>query len=158
MLYSIAGPLRTLFDGLIVPRTNQQFNYLAPDVASDPYYRWLSKPLVYFIVCCVHTVIFRGVSYSWMGPNGLWVAWFAYLMIYNLGDSIDSWAHLIGNRPYKESHKAGNSFILGILILGEGWHANHHTFPSSAKHGLLPGQFDWTWETDKNVKFFWHSR
>ena len=35
---------------------------------------------------------------------------------------------------------------MGIVVLGEGWHANHHRFPYSARHGLLPGQFDWTWQ------------
>jgi fatty-acid desaturase len=32
-----------------------------------------------------------------------------------------------------------------LLTLGEGWHANHHEFPHSARHGLLPGQPDAVW-------------
>jgi stearoyl-CoA desaturase (delta-9 desaturase) len=42
-----------------------------------------------------------------------------------------------------------NNQILALITLGEGWHANHHSFPSSAKHGLLNNQFDWTWLTIK---------
>jgi stearoyl-CoA desaturase (delta-9 desaturase) len=26
--------------------------------------------------------------------------------------------------------------------MGESWHSNHHAFPSSARHGLYPGQVD----------------
>jgi len=26
--------------------------------------------------------------------------------------------------------------------MGEAWHNNHHAFPSSARHGLYPGQID----------------
>src|SRR3954470_20773586 len=38
--YSLAGPLRTLYDGWNRPRTNQQYNHLAKDVAADPFYAW----------------------------------------------------------------------------------------------------------------------
>ena len=33
---------------------------------------------------------------------------------------------------------------MGWLAFGEGWHNNHHAYPTSAKHGLQ-GQFDLTW-------------
>ncbi len=80
-----------------------------------------------------------------MGWPGIGIAWLSSILIYNLGDSIDSWAHIVGEHPFQATHKAGNHWLLGLLILGEGWHANHHTFPESARHGLLPGQWDWTW-------------
>jgi fatty-acid desaturase len=51
-----------------------------------------------------------------------------------------------GYRLPGQTDASRNSLVMGILILGEGWHANHHRFPWSAKHGLQPGQFDWTWE------------
>src|SRR5262249_62413795 len=60
-------------------------------------------------------------------------------------DAIDSMAHLVGRQPYGSPHQARNHWFLGILTLGEGWHANHHEFPQSARHGLLPDQPDWTW-------------
>jgi stearoyl-CoA desaturase (delta-9 desaturase) len=41
---------------------------------------------------------------------------------------------------------------MGLLILGDGWHANHHLAPSSARHGLLPGQFDWTWQVIRALR------
>jgi len=67
------------------------------------------------------------------------------VLIFNLGDAIDSVAHIWGDRPYAEVHQARNGLFMGLFTLGEGWHANHHSFPSSARHGLLPGQFDFIW-------------
>ena len=31
---------------------------------------------------------------------------------------------------------------MSLLIFGEGWHNNHHAFPTSARHGLFWWQFD----------------
>ena len=71
--------------------------------------------------------------------------WFTLVIVYTLGDSIDSVTHLWGARPFQIPGQARNNVLLGIFAMGEGWHANHHAFPSSARHGLLPGQLDGTW-------------
>jgi stearoyl-CoA desaturase (delta-9 desaturase) len=34
---------------------------------------------------------------------------------------------------------------MGVMALGEGWHNNHHAFPTSARHGLQWWQFDVTY-------------
>ena len=34
------------------------------------------------------------------------------------------------------------TLLVGVLALGEGWHNNHHAFPSSARHGLRWWQLD----------------
>jgi stearoyl-CoA desaturase (delta-9 desaturase) len=38
-----------------------------------------------------------------------------------------------------------NNLMCGLFGLGEGWHNNHHAFPTSARHGLLWWQFDASW-------------
>ena len=38
--------------------------------------------------------------------------------------------------------QAHNVPLLAIPTMGEAWHCNHHAFPSSACHGLYPGQID----------------
>jgi fatty-acid desaturase len=144
-IYAIAGPLRTLFDGWHRPRTNQQFNALAPDVAGDPYYRFVSRPWPYLITVWLHTLFFFGTAYVIFGWTGVAALWLTLVLIYNLGDAIDSMAHLVGTQPYASAHRARNHWFLGLLTLGEGWHANHHEFPHSARHGLLPGQPDAVW-------------
>ena len=32
--------------------------------------------------------------------------------------------------------------MFGVLALGEGWHNNHHVFPTSGRHGLRWWQLD----------------
>jgi stearoyl-CoA desaturase (delta-9 desaturase) len=41
--------------------------------------------------------------------------------------------------------QASNVGWLAIPTMGEAWHGNHHAFPSSARHGLYPGQIDLGW-------------
>ena len=145
LLYSLAGPLRALYDGWNRARTNREFDHFAPDVAADPYYRWVSRPGPYLFACWLHTALFFGATTLLWGAPGLVALWLTSVAVYNLGDAIDSMAHLVGSRPYASTHHARNHWFLGFLTLGEGWHANHHEFPSSARHGLLEGQPDWTW-------------
>ena len=143
--YAIAGPLRTLFDGWYRPRTNQQFVALATDVAQDSYYRFVSRPWPYFFALWLHTLVFFGAAYAVAGWTGVAALWATLVLIYNLGDAIDSVGHLLGTQPYASAHRARNHWFLGLLTLGEGWHANHHEFPRSARHGLLPGEPDAIW-------------
>ena len=144
-LYALAGPLRMLFDGWHRPRSNQEFCHLARDVAEDPVYRFLSRPLPYFVACALHALLPAAGAYALWGWVGVAAFWATLALIYNLGDAVDSAAHLWGAQPYAGGRGARNNLWLGLLTMGEGWHANHHAFPASARHGLLPGQFDGTY-------------
>lgn len=146
LLYSIAGPLRTIYDGWNRPRTNQQHNQLAADISKDGFYRFISRPLPFMLSCWLQTAIYFGLAYLLWGITGFIALWITLVIIYNLGDAIDSIAHLYGTRPFAAAHFARNNRFLGLFTFGEGWHANHHVFPSSAKHGLLPAQFDGVWQ------------
>jgi fatty-acid desaturase len=50
--------------------------------------------------------------------------------------------------------QAHNVPIMAIPTMGESWHSNHHAFPSSAKHGLYPGQIDLGWHFVQLLEFF----
>jgi fatty-acid desaturase len=145
LLYALAGPLRVLVDGVHRPRSNQQFNHLATDVAADRYYAWVSRPGPYLAFALAHVLAFFGGAALLWGPLGVLALWATLAAIFNLGDAIDSVAHLWGRRPYRMPSHARNGRLMGYLTLGEGWHANHHRFPASARHGILPGQPDWTY-------------
>lgn len=145
ILYSVAGPLRTVVDAWHRPRSNRQHDGLAPDVAADPYYAWVSRPWPYLLCTLAHVSLFFAIASALRGFVGVAALWVTLAAIYNLGDAIDSLAHLWGDQPYATTHRARNHWFLGLLTLGEGWHANHHEFPSSARHGLLAAQPDWTW-------------
>lgn len=55
---------------------------------------------------------------------------------------VNSVCHLWGSRPYASGDESRNNALVGVLALGEGWHNNHHAFPSSARHGLRWWQID----------------
>jgi len=56
--------------------------------------------------------------------------------------SINSVCHVWGTRPFRNIDHSTNNFPIAILSLGEGWHNNHHAFPTSARHGLRWWEFD----------------
>ena len=56
--------------------------------------------------------------------------------------TINSLAHRFGSRRYATRDDSRNNPWLALLTFGEGWHNNHHHFPSAARQG-----FYW-WEVD----------
>ena len=48
----------------------------------------------------------------------------------------------VGRPPFRSNDESRNNVICGVLAMGEGWHNNHHAFPTSARDGLR-----W-WELD----------
>lgn len=152
VLYCFAGPARMLIDAWMRPRTNQQFNALAQDVSADSWYRLISRPRPYLAAMLLHFFIPALLTRYLWGPGGFIVFWVTLIALYNMGDAIDSVSHMFGQKVPGQQDCSRNSFLMGILILGDGWHANHHRFPSSAKHGLTEGQFDWTWQVIRALR------
>lgn len=76
----------------------------------------------------------------------VWVGMVRLFMNHHVTWSVNSICHLWGQQPFKNTRDhSKNNPVFGLLALGEGWHNNHHFRPSSARHGLLPGQFDLTY-------------
>lgn len=56
--------------------------------------------------------------------------------------SVNSICHLYGERRFPTEDESRNNWAVAIVSLGEGWHHNHHAFPTSARHGLERRQLD----------------
>jgi stearoyl-CoA desaturase (Delta-9 desaturase) len=56
--------------------------------------------------------------------------------------SINSITHTFGRRPFNTPEHSTNLALLAVPTFGEGWHNNHHAFPSSARLGLRWWQID----------------
>ena len=63
--------------------------------------------------------------------------------------SVNSICHMFGQRAYRSRDESRNNWVVAMLTMGEGWHNNHHAFPSSARHGLGRRQIDASWWTIK---------
>lgn len=141
-LYSVGGPLRMVFDACWRSRTGQEYAHLAPDVAADPYYRRLGRPGPYALVVLGQVAVTWGVAFAvfgWWALPGLYVLQVAY---YAVGDGVNSLTHRFGRRPLRSDDDSTNLAWLAALTAGDGFHQNHHVFPWSIRHGLLPGQID----------------
>lgn len=92
----------------------------------------------------VPTLVGGLVGHSWTGAfcGFLWGGLARIFLVHHVTWSINSVCHLWGSQPYKSHDESRNNPIFGLLALGEGWHNNHHAFPTSAKHGLRWWQFD----------------
>jgi len=60
---------------------------------------------------------------------------------------VNSLSHLYGKRRYETTDDSTNNWFVAILTFGEGWHNNHHAFPTSARHGFVWYEFDQNWIT-----------
>ncbi len=84
------------------------------------------------------------VTMSWMGVllGFIWGGLVRIFLVHHVTWSINSVCHIWGSRPFRSHDESRNNAVFGVLALGEGWHNNHHAFPTSARHGLR-----W-WELD----------
>lgn len=64
------------------------------------------------------------------------------VVLYHATYCINSVAHLFGSRRFDTPDDSRNNAVLAIVTLGEGWHNNHHRYPTCVRQGLA-----W-WEID----------
>ena len=76
----------------------------------------------------------------------MWGGFVRIFALHHATWSVNSVCHLFGSRPFQTTDRSANNAVVAAFTAGEGWHNGHHAFPNSARHGLLPGQFDLTWE------------
>jgi stearoyl-CoA desaturase (delta-9 desaturase) len=84
------------------------------------------------------------LTLSWTGAflGLLWGGLARIFLVHHVTWSVNSICHMWGRRSYQTADQSRNNWLLGILALGEGWHNNHHAFPTSARHGLRWWQLD----------------
>jgi fatty-acid desaturase len=129
-LYALGGPLRMLFDSFWRPRNGLENNHLASDLLKKPFYRWISKPVIYMISLWCYLLVLIIPAYLIWDVSGIAILWVSLIIIYNLGDSINSFGHLWGKRISSKNYARNNS-ITAFFTFGEGYHGEHHLHPSS---------------------------
>ncbi len=68
--------------------------------------------------------------------------------------SINSLAHLYGQRDFATDDNSRNNLWLSIITLGEGWHNNHHYYAGSTRQGFYWWQIDITFYLLKLMSVF----
>ena len=113
-----------------------------PDLKKDEWHELISR--YYYL-----PIIVSGAVLFLMGGWSM-VVWgvFARVVVgWHTTWFVNSLAHMHGRRPYETGDDSTNNWFVALLTFGEGWHNNHHAFPTSARHGLKWYQFDMNWIT-----------
>ena len=112
----------------------------ASDLIKDRYYRWLD---VYYFVPSIVLIIALLVFGGW--GVMLWGVFLRVTVGLHSTWLVNSATHLWGRRRFVTSEDSRNSWWVALLTFGEGWHNNHHAFPTSARHGLRWYEIDLNW-------------
>jgi stearoyl-CoA desaturase (delta-9 desaturase) len=107
------------------------------DFSRFPELVWISKHHWIPTVAFAATVAAIG---GWTGF--LWGYVLGTVALYHGTFTINSLAHTWGTRRFATEDDSRNNAVLALITLGEGWHNNHHFFPSSCRQG-----YRW-WEVD----------
>lgn len=112
----------------------------APELDDQRFYRWTRDKVWLRILVQVVPL------YLWGGDHA--VAWgfgFRYVLTSTAIWSVNSVTHGWGFRAFARDDMSTNHLPVALLSFGEGWHNNHHAFPTSARFGLAPWQLDVGW-------------
>jgi stearoyl-CoA desaturase (delta-9 desaturase) len=119
------------------------------DLLADPWMVLVDR--LYFFWVFVGLIIPGAVVGFWEGTwagfwSGLiWGGLVRLCLMQHVTWSINSVCHVWGSREFQTTDHSVNNWICAVLALGEGWHNNHHAFPTSARQGLRWWQFDSSW-------------
>lgn len=121
----------------------------APDILADERLMKINRLFPVWVIAGLVLPAFVGwlVEPTWRGAllGLLWGGLVRVFMVHHVTWSVNSICHMWGSRDHDTDDESRNNFWVGVLALGEGWHNNHHAFPTSARHGLHWWQLDTSW-------------
>jgi stearoyl-CoA desaturase (delta-9 desaturase) len=139
--------LWTLFEHPRLSRSDERA-VIAYDLHRDGFIRFCDEHFI-FLNAVVTTVVFltgfgigglsRGFSFFvWIIPLRIVCLWHLTFLTNSIG-------HTLGYRNFDTPDNSRNVFPLGFLIMGDGWHNNHHASPGCAAHGRRWFEIDVTY-------------
>ena len=123
---------------------------LIPNLLKYRELRWLDKYYVLPPLMLAASMFLLGLLlgryFPGLGTSGwqmlVWGFFVSTVLLYHGTFTVNSVAHLFGSRRFETADNSRNNFLVALITLGEGWHNNHHHYPSSERQGLY-----W-WEID----------
>jgi len=107
------------------------------DLARYPELAWVNRYHLVIVVAYAGLLLAAGGL-----PALLWGYAVSTALLWHGTFLVNSLAHVMGRRRYATADASRNSLIIALVTLGEGWHNNHHHYPSTANQGWF-----W-WEID----------
>ena len=118
----------------------------APDLLNDPLALRANRLYLVFVFlgllvpAALAGLLAASVVVLWQ--TVLWGGFVRVFLVQHVTWSINSICHLYGHRAYETGDESRNNRWLALPSFGESWHNNHHAFPSSARHGIEPHEWD----------------
>ncbi|MFM7846355.1 MAG: acyl-CoA desaturase [Planctomycetota bacterium] len=120
-----------------------------PDLLAEPLLVFVDRFYYLWVLMSLATPALIGglATMTWQGAllGFLWGGLARVCWNHHITWSINSICHVMGGKPYDGGDESRNNVVCALLAWGEGWHNNHHAFPTSARHGLEWYQFDTSW-------------
>jgi len=113
-----------------------------PDLMKDRFHTTLAR--YYFVPLIISAIILFLIG-GW--SMILWGVFARVVVGWHSTWLVNSATHFWGTRRFETNDDSTNNWLVALLTFGEGWHNNHHAFPTSARHGLKWYQFDMNWLT-----------
>jgi stearoyl-CoA desaturase (delta-9 desaturase) len=137
----------------LTPRNNELRLGLVRDWLRFPELRWLDRcaPAVALLFGAGLFGLGEMLQYYWpeLGTSGLQLVvscfFISTVALYHATYSVNSFAHLFGGRRFDTVDESRNNWLVALLTLGEGWHNNHHHYPSAARQGFVWWEVDLTY-------------
>jgi fatty-acid desaturase len=111
-----------------------------PDLLKDRGHRLISR--YYYVPVIISAFILFAIG-GW--TMVIWGVVARVVVQWHATWFVNSLSHIYGDRPYETADDSTNNWFVALVSFGEGWHNNHHAFPTSARHGLEWFQFDMNW-------------
>jgi len=111
-----------------------------PGIGDDRFYRFLDRHWVAQQIP-IALILFALGGWPWV----IWGVPVRVAACTTMHWFISYFAHTRGPQDWSVDGaviQAYNVPLMAIPTMSESWHSNHHAFPSSARHGLYPGQID----------------
>jgi stearoyl-CoA desaturase (delta-9 desaturase) len=108
-----------------------------PDLAKDKFHVWITK------YHYVPIITLGAILYALGGlPFLMWGIFLRTVVLLHFTWMVNSVTHVWGSRRFVTRDQSTNNFWVAMVTFGEGWHNNHHAFPSMAYHGITRWQVD----------------
>ncbi|MGE0191499.1 MAG: acyl-CoA desaturase [Planctomycetota bacterium] len=147
--------------GWILAKSSRGTNLaVVRDLAKYPELRLLDRfhvvvPVLYAVGMWFLGAWLERVRPEW-GTNApqmlIWGFFVSTVILVHGTGTINSLAHVIGRRRFETNDQSRNHLGLALLTLGEGWHNNHHRFPTSARQGFRASDIDLTYYVLKGME------
>jgi stearoyl-CoA desaturase (delta-9 desaturase) len=131
--------------GWILTGTAQQYpkevqQRYVPDLLKDPVHVWINR--LWWLPLVLSGLLLFAIG-GW--PFLTWCIFFRVTFGLHATWLVNSATHIWGTRRFETTDDSKNNWWVALLSFGEGWHNNHHAYPTAARHGLKWYELDMNW-------------